>query len=199
LKLAAGIHFGEWMKTIVQAGLERSHRTFGTGRKPRLNTPPSKVLSALRKRADDGKMLVAHLVGKDNQTLRKAACRFFGSWENVIEAAGLTECLRKQKESTNHAYRAVVTKYASRESVVEFLRKRAAEQKPISAKEVKCEDTSLIYHARRLFGDWHSAVQAAGLSEIYYRENPDAFQKYPDKESVLRSIQEREANGLSLL
>src|SRR5262249_27352052 len=125
------------------------------------------------------------------QSLATAGIREFGSWGLALAAAGLDpgqyvsswsaddaakarELASTQKpESEVHALGDVARADSLQwtlegpvdpdQAVVEAIRRRLDERKPMNAVAVEREDRPLYRQARRTFGNWRSALRAAGL------------------------------------
>jgi hypothetical protein len=126
------------------------------------------VLDTIKHRAASGHALNSGANRGD--WLYAAAVRFFGSWGNAVEAAGIR-------------YPSVKQAALDRDELLRRIRK-AAEAGPL----IRGEHRLLRSNAYRLFGSWTKAVKAAGC------ELPS--NKEWSRERVIESIQEDIRHGL---
>src|SRR5687767_9236609 len=123
-------------------------------------------------------------VQKNNLRLLRAATRYFGSWKNAIEYAGLDyEQIRRYKVWTG-------------ERIVEQIRKYHREGRDLSWRHVSTElDPPLAAAAIRTnrFGTWEKALEAAGLDYEEIRRH-----RSWDAGLVRDEIRLRQASGESL-
>jgi hypothetical protein len=179
------------------AGLEEDHqkRMDETVRKDAVYRSEAEVLAALKRRKHDRLHVSQEAVSLSDRPLKSAAYRFFGSWPTAIEAAGLSSYLEKQKELHKPW-----GPYPSAGHVIAELKRRAAEGESIVLSDVITSNDSKAIQAAAIafFGSWKDAVKAAGLMRLYQRQNPKAFPKYPDADSVIREVLRRKKKGLSL-
>jgi hypothetical protein len=123
-------------------------------------------------------------MSKENLPLLRAATRYFGSWQEAVEYAGLNyEDIRKYKVWTN-------------ERIMQRIRELHAQGKDLSWRHVSLTlDPSLAAAAtkRSHFGSWKAALEASGL-------NYDQIRRYRDwsDEEVLRRVRELYAQGRPL-
>jgi hypothetical protein len=82
---------------------------------------------------------------RDDPRLYQAAIVHFGSWTDALRAAELPREPRW-----------------TRERVIAALQERYAQRR--SMKNVRDDDWWLYYHAKKAFGNWRTAIQAAGLT-----------------------------------
>src|SRR5688572_17952298 len=118
---------------------------------------------------------------KRNVRLLRAATRYFGSWQNAIEYAGLDyDKIRKYQVWT-------------RERIVEQISKYHQEGHDLSWRHVATElDPALAAAAIRAnrFGAWQEALAAAGLDYDEIRRH-----RAWDGEQVLDEIRRRHSSG----
>lgn len=115
-----------------------------------------RICEKIRELHESGERLNSNHIQLHRQTLYAAAIKYFDGWEKAIEAAGLTYSrirVRKPTRSWNAS------------SIVQALRKRHAENFPISGFAVYQQDRGLWMAARRHFGKggWTKALKVAGF------------------------------------
>ncbi len=137
---------GSWSEALEQAGVEAEYRR-------RRRWTRESVVAAIRQIAEEGGDLSWTGVVMRAPGLAAAACRRrrFGSWRNALMAAGV-ECER-------------IGRYRrwTEELVVAGIRRRRSRGEALNAAAVEDADAALISAARRLFGSWNAALEAAGL------------------------------------
>jgi hypothetical protein len=95
-------------------------------------------------------------VGKSgvNQALYQAGIRLFGSWRNVLQAAGIPpergNCGQKWPPAR----------------ILTIIRNLARRRHPLNKTELEHRYGSMMSAARRLFGSWSKAVLAAGVDPV---------------------------------
>lgn len=121
---------------------------------------------------------------RNNLALLRAAGRYFGSWKNAIEYAGLDyDEIRRYRTWTN-------------DRIIEAIRKYAALGADLSWRHVCLElDPPLAAAAIRAnrFGSWQCALEAAGLDYEEIRRHRDW-----NADAVLDELRRRQAVGESL-
>lgn len=131
---AACRYFGNWRKALEAAGLPTP---------PPRKWTPHRVIQAIRKRRRQGMSM--ERIQHDDRSLYFAACRYYGNCSAALRAAGLpAKSIRRW----------------SRESVISELHTRYTQD---ILSETAKNDPSLYRVARRLFGSWPAALQAAGM------------------------------------
>jgi len=155
--LRAREYFGSWQKALETAGLDHSEikgnaRTYGRR---------EDVIKALKSRKKKGQSLSTAVVFKEEVCLYWAAREFFGPWKAALKAAGL-----KHDRATiqPRGYCRGFPKYPDKESVIREIKRRHRKGLSLSSYVVqRTDDYTLDETARRLFGSWRAAVQAAGI------------------------------------
>ena len=96
--------------------------------------------------------LNSHYYATTYPEVHAAAVRLFGSWREAIEAAGLdySKIRRYQKWS--------------RDKVLQQIKEAHAKGKPINSNAMQQNNKPLYMAAIKRFGNWESAVKAAGFS-----------------------------------
>jgi hypothetical protein len=134
LSRAAKQYFGHWYEALAASGVDRPCRTWNR----------AKVLAALQACHRDGVPLSQ--VWKIDKGLFHAGRRYFGSWPNALEAAGVP-CRRRRQWS--------------KEAVLQELRDwhRGKVRRP----------GALAHAAKQRFGSTRKAWEAAGLDPPYHK------------------------------
>jgi hypothetical protein len=89
--------------------------------------------------------------------LYQAGSRFFGSWKNAIQAAGLRPELGNCVEKWPPA------------RILTLIRNLARRRHPLNARQLEHRYGNMFSAARRLFGSWSKAVLAAGVDPTRFR------------------------------
>lgn len=197
LKCAAYHHCGTWINAIQMAGLKTAHqqaRDAGT-RIDAVYKSAAATLLALQERAHCGKGISQDTVVADDNPLKNAVYRYFGSWTLAIKEAGLVSLLAEQTHRNRTRLRN--TKYPTPQAVIAELKQRAARGAPLLQVSVVVDDPSLKHAAYRCFATWLAAIKAAGLKKKYDRDHSRQVVKYRDPAAVLRAIKKRHKNGQS--
>ena len=154
LLAAANYHFGSWAKAVNAAGLDYATQV---RRVPKWSK--EKVIQAIQKAHREGADLSWTNVttNKAYSALAYAAIREerFGSWDNALRAAGLDPARVRRYESW------------SREKIVQRIKRRAAEGRPLNSKAMQQDDSKLFNAALNYFGAWEKALRAAGQAPWY--------------------------------
>jgi hypothetical protein len=157
--------FGSLGKALEVAGAESLSRRWTKRR----------ILSTIRARcASNGP---TQLIGLGDPRLAKAAKRHFGSWQQAVKAAGMADrvALRKRrKRRTSEEVLAVIQQWYLKEGCIQGILKL---------------NPGLDKDAKRHFGTWRQAVEAAGYQCLRRQWSQDA---------ILSEIQLRIENGSSL-
>lgn len=152
---AAIRHFGSWRRAVEAAGLGyediRRYKSWTQDR----------ITDRIRELHEAGEDLSwRHISTTVDPQLAAAATRLssYGSWRNAIEAAGLDyDAIRRYKDWDE-------------DRILDELRERHTAGEPLNAGEVCVSNTALITAARRTFGSWDKALQAAGLDSTQIRK-----------------------------
>lgn len=99
----------------------------------------------------------------DIRTLVVAAVRYFGSWRQAVEAAGLDY---DQVLAKSQAGRSRKLARWTREEIITRIRQLHLRQEDLASAQVRKTYPSLHAYARKpeFFGSWEAALQAAGLN-----------------------------------
>ncbi len=178
---AARRHFGSWSKAVLAAGVDptRLQRVVPWNRE--------RVIEAILTRALRNEPLVARLV--EPRSLVEAAHRFLGGWQEAVAAAGLdpniTKMPRRQLKRPHRSGKPRRRKIApeelgppwSRERIIEAIRARVRDRRPINAWAVSRDHAGLYGAAKRHLGTWDEAIRAAGLQPDEHRRRSTAGQQ----------------------
>lgn len=145
---AAGWHFGTWRRAVEAAGIDYE----SLSRYQRWNK--QRIVERIRQLHAQGKELHWRAVSTQvDPALAAAALRpnGFRSWRDALAAAGFKiEDVARYKEWDE-------------ERVLKAIRQRKRAGLSMYSKSLQTEDQSLFCAARRRFGSWDGALNAAGL------------------------------------
>ena len=155
--LNGGIYaFGSWKEAIEAAGLDYSTITriqVGHWNK-------QQVVNDIQGFAKNGVRLGAYFIKTNYTNLYNAAVKYCGGWKNAIEAAGFSyEAIQERKNS-----------YWNKKTIVAHIRRLARNGFRLSHRATREEYPDLLTAARRIFGSWCGAVQAAGIDYLAHSE-----------------------------
>jgi len=191
---AARRHFGSWSKAALAAGVDptKLQRVVPWNRE--------RVIEAILTRALRSEPLVARLV--EPRSLVEAGYRFFGSWQAAVAAAGLDPRVtdmppRRRRRSQLGGARAGsagpsddLPQPWSKERVVEMIRARVREHKPINAWAVSRDHPGLYGAGRRYLNSWDEAIRAAGFEPAEHRrKRPSSPRNEPPSQTAARKSQ----------
>jgi hypothetical protein len=166
LASAAIRYFGSWHQALGAAGLEP--RRFRKWTKQR-------VIDAIQDRHVRG--LAITRIERRNRTLVAAAREYFGGWKGALEAAGLTA----------HYVATRAPRIWTPDSVISEI--RAFKQHGWPLTKVWQKDPTLYSAAKKHFGTWRAALQAAGYQPT---------RRVWTRQVILSEIQARMKQRLSL-
>lgn len=153
---AARRTFGSWPRAVIAAGCDptRFRRV--------LPWTADRIVEAILIRA-----IRCEPLGTDStrpQSLVEAAQRVFGSWSAAKRAAGIDPRAQSQVRAPSQmmAPRPDGRRWTDAE-IIEAIRIRFRNRKKVNANAVRIDDRPLHSAARRHFGDWGKALQAAGF------------------------------------
>lgn len=176
LSSVARNYFGHWHWALVAA------QVLPPDAPPRIpeRWSQARILEEIHIRHRQSRSL--YCTAEGNQHLYDAACRHFGSWRKALKAAGFLETPAPPPPA------GLPPRLCSRQDVIEKLRLLYAQDG--KALPVKKQDGSLVYAAKKYFGRWQLAVQAAGIPDArYHRLSPH---------EVLETIRNLKQQGHSL-
>jgi hypothetical protein len=167
---AAAYHFGSYRRAVEKAGITYADIT----RKPRWTKQAIIVLIKDARRS--GKDLNWSAVTRSGDELSRAAFaslqpRLFGRWDRALHAAGLD------------ADDVSLYRTWDRNTVLFELRSRARDNDPLNSGAVQQDDPALHAAAVRRFGDFETALRAAGFE-------PDRVRRRRrwSKDTVIRAL-----------
>lgn len=175
--------FGSWRKAIEKADID--YDTIRVNKGPPRKWSQEKVVGTILKLSEAGKPLYAHHILHNYGTLYTAAGNYFGSWRQAIKAAGLDYTKIRRK----------LAKKWTRELVLEEIKRRRAEGLPLNEWEAGSYLTS---PARRLFGSWQKAINAAGLTYGEIKKGSNRKKGWWTPNRVLMRIRQLEKQGVRL-
>jgi len=146
------------------------------------------TIAAVRDRKRRGLKMNAEAVRSDSHLLYWATFRLMGGWEKAMGLAGLP---------SERARGGIATKYPRKSDVIREIRRRRKVGKPIHSSGVitsEDRDSGLHTRARKLFGSWRKAVEAAGFD--YRRVSDPHRAPYRTENDVVRAIRKRCRRGI---
>ncbi len=148
---ASRSYFGSWRKAVKAAGFDYSR--FLLERK----WTKEKIISQIQ--AFYGARGTLRCVRKENKKLQDAACKHFGSWRKVIEAAGFDY----DRFFLRHRW----TKKKVISEILAFHKARGTLQSTVVLQSYR----ELYAASRSYFGSWRKAIEAAGFDydRFFYR------------------------------
>jgi hypothetical protein len=145
LRRAAKNYFGSWQAAIERAGLD-----YDTIRLRRAGRSPDELLGELRQLAQDRPAATRKEI--HSLPIAQSVKYAFGSLGAGLEAAALHGWPRLEHQRT-----------PGKNATLEMVRVRHAMGRPMTPSSVHKDDARLYRAARRHFGSWDRAVEAAGL------------------------------------
>ena len=147
--------FGSWTRTLIEAGILEDCAVSRNIKWTRDRV--IREIQMLHEPAD------GRPIGKTrNVALTAAARRQFGTWRNALLAAGIvTE--KAQAAAEVHPPVEVHRPKWSRQRVLDAIRERHKEGKPLTCKSLRADNNALRRAAEQCFGSWGRAIAAAGL------------------------------------
>jgi len=180
LYLAASRLFGNWGNAIEAAGLD--YRKISRKPSSPYRDKASVILEIKRRKRKKQPINTSALKEGEfrDYGLYSHGRKFFGSWGNAIEAAGLDYRKINRKPSSP---------YQTKQTVLEEIKHRKKKGLPLCYSGIKRDAASLYRQGRKLFGNWGNAIEAAGLD--YRKINRKPSSPYRDKASVILEIKRR--------
>lgn len=173
-------YFGSWRNAIIAAGFEPKE----VCRRKRKWTR-ERILQRIRDLHAKGEDLSHSAAKRNHQYLVVVAInnRFFGSWREAVEAAGIA-----YEEVSKH-------EYWNKERISDRIRELHAMGESLSHEDAKRHHGALVSAASspRYFGSWGAAIRAAGL-------NYDDIRKINrwTRDKIVRTIHELHQEGRSI-
>ena len=171
--------FSGWDNVLKAIGLNPAEHRIQS---PVRSYTKLQVLSEIKKRLKQDKPLNISSVSSENGSLAGAGRRRFGSWLNALTEAGLAP--------DEHMLRSANNKYPTKASVIKMLKARKKRGEPLNhASIVKGEyiDKALYNCAMRVFGDWNTALAAAGIK----KQDATTYRKYSNPQDIIKTIRKR--------
>jgi hypothetical protein len=173
-------YFGSWRQAIIAAGFDPKE----VCRRKRKWTR-ERVLARIQELHAAGEDLSHSAAKRNHQYLVVVAInsRYFGSWREAVEAAGIN-----YEEVSKH-------EYWSRERISQRIRELADTGEALSHEEAKRSHGALVSAASspRYFGSWGGAIRAAGLDYDDIRK----INRWT-REKILQAIRDLQAEGKSV-
>ncbi|MDP2677054.1 MAG: hypothetical protein Q8O83_05240 [bacterium] len=148
------------------------------------------VLEAVRKRAEDGKAMDSTSVCSDDKRLYSISNYYFGGWGKAVTAAGFGY----------DAIRIYRPKYWwgkewTKERITQEIKNRYIDGKKINSNAIQVGCNDLYIAAKRYFGSWKNAIEAAGFD---YQKTHRILTRSWDKKKIIQVIRERHRDNLPL-
>lgn len=161
---ASAWHYGNWRRAVEEAGID--YESLSKYRR----WSKERIVARIQQLYAEGHDLSWRSVSQTlDPSLAASALRpnGFGSWPEAIKAAGL---------DINEVAR---YKYWTSDTVIKAIKERHKAGGNLSSRYSQKNDQSLFCAARRRFGTWDNALDAAGLdaSKIRIRKPPHAAKK----------------------
>jgi len=159
---AASWHFGKWRRAVEEAGID--YESLSRYRR----WSKERIIARIQELYAQGQDLSWRSISQQvDPALAASALRpnGFGSWPEAIEAAGLDidEVARY--------------KYWNKERVLKAIKERHQAGVNLSSRNAQKNDQSLFCAARRRYGTWDNALEAAGLDASKIRIRRPAHSK----------------------
>ncbi len=113
-----------------------------------------------------------------DSALYSKGLKIFGSWSNALRNAGVKPHL---------VARSVHSSHVTKKMILKGIKDRHKKKLSFGTRILYTENHSLICQAKRQFGSWQAAVEAAGLN---YSELSSRY-RYPTRDAVIQGIIER--------
>lgn len=168
---AAAKLFGSWDAALEAAGYEPDHI-----RQQRHQWTRDEIIELIRRRAEQGLALQSYAV--EPQSAEVASRKLFGSWKAALRAAGVPNPMTEFP---------IWTKV----SVVEGILIRQSKGKAMHCAAAAHEASRLYDGARRCFGTWKAALEAAGIdpANVQRRHLPYT------REDIVEHIRDKRERG----
>lgn len=177
LAAAAHRHFGSWSQAVLRAlGTAESRITVHTR---------ETVIKRIHDHAATGlPMTTTYPLLK---ACRRAAVRLFGSWVAALEAAGIVPTGSPKASCPAPPSRKCIR--WTKDMVIKDILNRQHRHLSTRYSDTRREAQNLISAARRLFGSWRAACEAAELSSVEAREEASCgHPKFLTKKDVLAAL-----------
>lgn len=147
---AARLHFGSWNKAMQAAGI--NVKNLRPSKKTRKHDK-KRIVEAIREWHAAGHSIKCCDVSLENRALATVAISAFYSWQRALVAAGLAP-----SDSLSD-----VGKRWSKDIIIAEIRARHEAGKPCNYMGTRPDQSGLVSAARRYFGNWTNALEAAGV------------------------------------
>jgi hypothetical protein len=151
---SAKAHFGTWRLALQAAGINLRNALLSSKRR-RLDK--QRIGKEIQKRRQAGQSLRWKDVCREDRNLAMAANHAFRSWRKAVLAAGIDAVTNSTATRWNQ------------QRIVAAIQLRAQRNLPLNTSAVDRGDSPLCCAARRYFGSWRNAMQAAGLDLANYQ------------------------------
>jgi hypothetical protein len=174
----ARMAFKTWRKAIEAADIDYS----AVAKRPNMVRWSKKlIITRIQERVREGLRINVAIVKCEDNNLYVAALRHFKHWSEAVEAAGFSYWEVRED------------RWWTPQLVILEIKRRAHMGESISLLDVRTENSGLYCGAKRCYGSWKQAVEAAGF--VY-----GDVRKYEhwSKELIIEQIQFRHENGLPI-
>ena len=182
----ATFHFGSWHEALLAAGVAPAPVRWGYW----ATASAEDVLAEIRRRQQAGESLKQRIIARESRGggLLARAKELFGSWAGALTAAGL-----KLPPGSRSPW-----PEASKTAVLAEIQRRARAGETLRVDLIFKEQwgAPLIWRARRLFGSWKAAREAAGITPPPGTTNPWSG---AGRAEILAEIRRRDRAGESLV
>lgn len=187
--------FGTWETALQYAGIKtRSHRKRRprAGAKSRPDDPrdyadSESVLHEIYRLCLNGYSLVPAKNASRDRLLYDAATRFFGSWGQALESAGVDFRYSQLRDKRRKLIR---------EDVIQKLQQRHSAGHSMIWNQVCAENRELATAAKYAFGSWIRALRVANLDDALPRS---AGRLKWNRQQIIEAIWRRQSEGKSNL
>ncbi|MBI2440867.1 MAG: hypothetical protein HYV35_05795 [Lentisphaerae bacterium] len=212
--------FGSWNNALRKIGLDPekikrdARRRCARKRAPQYGRYPDEksVLQAMKQRIKEGRFMnydeLHHKADRDQALLCRAS-KFFGSWNNALRKIGLDPEKIKYDAMHRAARNRALQRcqYPDKEAVLQAMKQRNKEGRFMNYDELfyKADpNPALLRRAHKFFGSWNNALRKIGLDPEKIKRDArqrgvskryPQYGRYPDKESVLKAIKQRNKEG----
>ncbi|MCS7186642.1 MAG: hypothetical protein RMK89_06795 [Armatimonadota bacterium] len=145
-------YFGSWRSAVEAAGINYDEMVKQM-REREVDRIKQSIIEEIRRLYNEGKLNEISSAWRTHPQLFRRARHRFGSWQEAIEAAGLS-------------YSDIVKRLRwTKERIIEEIKRLYNEGKDLRVSVIQKEYPSLLASAqsKRYFGSWRAAVEAAGI------------------------------------
>ena len=152
---AARTYFGSWRNLINELGLDYDEILL---KNSDTHWNKEKIITMIKELKEKGENLRSDYTQKERTALHSAAVRYFGSWGNAIEEAGLS--YEKEVKKILWDKKIIIKK------MIELEDKNIS----LSSSNGQKNYMELFQASCRLFGSWANAVTASGIDYSKHRK-----------------------------